>query len=112
MKTEEYLKPIQVSEKFKVGLKTVYRLVASGRLPSVKMGRSVRIRKSDVEAYIFKGRTRNKDLEELNAAIDIAKSFVECSKGHKDRNQFDFKAATLVARKFLELYGELSFLEE
>ena len=41
-----------VARLFKVGRRTVYEWSASGALPSVRIGRTVRFRRSDIEALL------------------------------------------------------------
>lgn len=41
-----------ISVELKVCTMTVYRLISSGRLPAVKVGRSYRISESDFQAYL------------------------------------------------------------
>jgi excisionase family DNA binding protein len=40
---QEYMSVRQASEKLKISIPTVYRLIRSGELPSVKLGGNVRI---------------------------------------------------------------------
>ena len=47
---QEYFSPKQVSTHFGVSLRTVRRWIASGKLPAYRLGRLVRIKKSDIEA--------------------------------------------------------------
>lgn len=46
------LKVAQVATLIGQGRTTTYGLIMSGQIPSVKIGRSRRVRKSDVEAYV------------------------------------------------------------
>ena len=41
-----------VAAALKMGLSTVYQLVERGELPSIRIGRSVRIRPEDLEKFI------------------------------------------------------------
>jgi excisionase family DNA binding protein len=41
-----------VATALKMGLSTVYQLVVRGELPSIRIGRSVRIRPEDLEKFI------------------------------------------------------------
>ncbi len=41
-----------VAAALKMGLSTVYQLVERGELPSIRIGRSVRIRPEDLEEFI------------------------------------------------------------
>ena len=42
----------EVATRLRVSNMTVYRLVSSGELPSVRVGRLVRLRTDDVETYL------------------------------------------------------------
>lgn len=42
----------EVADQLRVSNMTVYRLVQSGRLPAVRVGRSYRIREEDVDRYL------------------------------------------------------------
>lgn len=42
----------EVAEQLRVSNMTVYRLVQSGQLPAVRVGRSYRIRAEDVDRYL------------------------------------------------------------
>jgi len=42
----------EVAEELRVSNMTVYRLVQSGQIPAVRVGRSYRIRASDLDRYL------------------------------------------------------------
>ena len=42
----------EIAEQLKVSEKTIRRRIWSGELPSVKIGESVRVAKSDYDAYV------------------------------------------------------------
>jgi excisionase family DNA binding protein len=42
----------EVAELMRVSTMTVYRLIKSGDLPAVRVGRSFRVRDEDVDAYL------------------------------------------------------------
>jgi excisionase family DNA binding protein len=42
----------EVAEMLRVSTMTVYRLIRSGEIPAVRIGRSYRIREPDLESYI------------------------------------------------------------
>jgi putative molybdopterin biosynthesis protein len=50
--TEELLTVDQVQELLKVGRTFAYSLIRGGELPSYRVGRLVRIRRSDVERWL------------------------------------------------------------
>ena len=49
---EEWLTLAEVAAWLKVGRTTVYRLITSGAVPSYRVGRSVRVRRADVEGWL------------------------------------------------------------
>lgn len=42
----------EVAEYLRVTTKTVYKLISEGELPSFRVGRAVRLRRADVEAFV------------------------------------------------------------
>jgi excisionase family DNA binding protein len=42
----------EVAEMLRVSTMTVYRLIRTGELPAVRIGRSYRVREPDLEAYL------------------------------------------------------------
>ena len=53
----EFLTVAEVAQLMRVSTMTVYRLIKAGELPSVRVGKSHRIREVDVDAYLAKGYT-------------------------------------------------------
>ena len=53
----EFLTVAEVAQLMRVSTMTVYRLIKAGELPSVRVGKSHRIREADVDAYLAKGYT-------------------------------------------------------
>lgn len=54
--TEHRLLRVQeVADAMRVSNMTVYRLIQSGELSAMRVGRSYRIRERDVEAYLARG---------------------------------------------------------
>ena len=47
-----YMTVKEIAEQLKVSEKTIRRRIWSGELPSVKIGESVRVAKSDYDAYV------------------------------------------------------------
>lgn len=52
MNQDQLLKVTDVAERLSVSVTTVRRLIDKGKLQTVRIGRSVRIRPEDLEAYI------------------------------------------------------------
>ncbi len=42
----------EVAEQLRVSSMTVYRLIKSGEIPAVRVGRSFRVREADVDRYL------------------------------------------------------------
>lgn len=50
--TSPLLTVAEVAELFRVSSMTVYRLIRSGELPAVRVGRSYRVTQQDLQAYL------------------------------------------------------------
>lgn len=48
----------EVADLMRVSSMTVYRLIKSGELPAVRVGRSFRVAESDVDTYLASGYTQ------------------------------------------------------
>jgi excisionase family DNA binding protein len=48
------LKPQDVAQRLKISRAMAYKLLTLGELPTVRIGRIVRVREADLEAYIQK----------------------------------------------------------
>ena len=48
------LKPQDIAQRLKISRAMAYKLLTMGELPAVRIGRIVRVRESDLEAYIQK----------------------------------------------------------
>lgn len=55
---QEWLTVDEVRIELRVHAMTVYRLIKSGRLGAVRVGRSYRIKKSDFEKYLREARAQ------------------------------------------------------
>ncbi len=49
---KEYLKVPEVAEFLQIGRSRAYELVANGKIPSVKIGRSVRVSRKELERWL------------------------------------------------------------
>jgi excisionase family DNA binding protein len=65
--SERLLRISEVAEILKVSNRTVSRMAISGELPSVRFGRSVRVRERDLKEYI---------LDHLRKGLDVRESQV------------------------------------
>ena len=52
-----------------VGLRTLYKFIDEGKLPAYKMGRVIRLRRDEVDAFIAASRIEPGSLEHLRADI-------------------------------------------
>jgi excisionase family DNA binding protein len=50
--TARFLTVQEVAELMRVSTMTVYRIIKSGELPAVRVGRSFRVRDTDVDTYL------------------------------------------------------------
>ena len=48
------LKPEDIAQRLNISRAMAYKLTATGELPTVRIGRIVRVREADLEAYIQK----------------------------------------------------------
>lgn len=49
---DSFLKVSEIADRLRVSKMTVYRLVSTGELASVRLGRSIRVRAADADAYL------------------------------------------------------------
>lgn len=49
---DELLTVAEVAEMLRVSTMTVYRLIRTGELPAVRVGRNYRVRRADLDAYL------------------------------------------------------------
>lgn len=49
---EQLLTVAEVAELLRVSTMTVYRLIRSGELPAVRVGRNYRVRRGDLDSYL------------------------------------------------------------
>ncbi len=50
--SETFLTPEEIAEEIKVSRMTIYRLIHSGELPAVRVGRSLRVSEAVWRAYL------------------------------------------------------------
>ena len=55
MEQGHLLTPTEVAEYLRISESTVYRLLTAGAIPGVKVGRSWRVRKEDLDDFLAKG---------------------------------------------------------
>jgi excisionase family DNA binding protein len=64
MSTEALLNVKEVAEFLQVNTTTVYAWAQSGQMPAIKLGRSWRFRRSDLEAWLNRNRQDHPDIVE------------------------------------------------
>jgi excisionase family DNA binding protein len=47
-----FLTALEVAERMRVSKMTVYRLIKTGKLPAVRIGKAYRVREEDLESYL------------------------------------------------------------
>ena len=57
----ELLSIAQVCQRLSMGKSWVYRRIHEGEIPSVKLGRTIKVRRSELEAYLEKHRYRTSE---------------------------------------------------
>ena len=50
---EQLLKPAQVAEMLQVSMAAAYNLLRRGEIPTVRFGSTVRVKREDLERYIY-----------------------------------------------------------
>lgn len=65
MSEARWLSTAEASDRLGVTLRTLYRLVDEGRLPAYKIGRVIRIKEDDVDAYLESARIQPGSLAHL-----------------------------------------------
>ena len=68
---DEFLTVAEVAELLKLNQQTVRNWIDQGSLPALKVGRRVRIRRSDLERVLDEGATRKAAHEEGPSAADF-----------------------------------------
>lgn len=66
MSTEALLNVKEVANFLQINVTTVYAWAQSGRMPAIKLGRSWRFRRSDLEAWLNRNRRDLKEITEQN----------------------------------------------
>ena len=56
---EKFLKMADIAAQLNVSRSTVYRLIKTGALPAVRIGKNFRVRPADLEAYLTGARAAN-----------------------------------------------------
>ena len=64
MKTDQFYSVKTLAEKLAVTPITIYRLVDQGKLPALKIGRAIRFRPQDVDAFLESVRVGPNGLED------------------------------------------------
>ena len=59
---EKLMKPAEVADILQVSRAMAYKLLNQGEIPSVRIGKSVRVRRADLERYIHERGVHNTSL--------------------------------------------------
>jgi excisionase family DNA binding protein len=65
------MRPIEVAEALGIGRSTAYGLLASGAIPSIRVGRQLRVPADELAAWV-KAQVGKRVAEELHADRDLA----------------------------------------
>lgn len=63
-----WLGTTEAAEQLGIGLRTLYRLIDAGELPAYKFGRVIRLKATDVSAYVESARITPGELQHLYPA--------------------------------------------
>lgn len=55
----KYLGPLDIARRLQVSGMTIYRLIQTGELPHIRIGRSIRISEADLAAYLKRNTASN-----------------------------------------------------
>lgn len=67
---DHLLTAAEVADELRVSTMTIYRLIRSGELPAVRVGRNYRVRSSDLERYLS-SQVVDPDSVDLSAFDDV-----------------------------------------
>ena len=65
IKKEEYFKPEDLAEKFKISLSSIYKLIKSGELSHIRLGKVYRIPASDLQKYLGQEKKQSPNSREM-----------------------------------------------
>jgi len=67
----EWLSSGDAADHLGVGLRTLYKFIDDGDLPAYRMGRVIRLKRADLDAFIESRRIRPGSLEHLRADLPV-----------------------------------------
>lgn len=59
----QYLSVSDVAKHINISKMTIYRLIESGEIPALRVGRSVRILEQDLEEYVIRNTTKMEEAQ-------------------------------------------------
>lgn len=68
MRSSGWLSTTEVRERLGITLRTLYRLIDEGQIPAYKIGRVIRMKEEDIEAFLERSRIAPGTLEHLYPA--------------------------------------------
>lgn len=86
IKDEIYLSPEDLAKKFNISLSSVYKLVRSGEIPSIRLGKIYRIPESDLTTYLRRQKTKK---EGASSIPEGAKKFLSLLKSSSLKNRIN-----------------------
>lgn len=69
MRSSGWLSTTEVRERLGITLRTLYRLIDEGQIPAYKIGRVIRMKEEDIEAFLDRSRIAPGTLEHLYPAV-------------------------------------------
>ena len=52
--SEQLMNPADVAERLKISKALAYKMLKEGEIPTVRFGKSIRVKREDLERYIYK----------------------------------------------------------
>jgi excisionase family DNA binding protein len=86
MKTDQFYSVKTLADKLALTPMTIYRLVDQGKLPAVKIGKSIRFRPADIDAFLETVRVGPAGLTEEIEQKDVKHERRKSRKGHPGQN--------------------------
>jgi len=86
MKTDQFYTVKTLAEKLAIRPITVYRMVDQGKLPAVRIGKSIRFRPADIDAFLETVRVGPAGLVNENVMKEGANEKRKSRKSHPEQN--------------------------
>jgi excisionase family DNA binding protein len=86
MKTDQYFTVRTLAERLAVTPMTIYRMVDQGKLPAVKIGKSIRFKPQEIDAFLETVRVGPAGLAEETEQKDVKHERRKSGKGHPGKD--------------------------